>query len=449
MIRVLIVDDEVRLVEAYSKKLTQEGMSISTVSSAAEALALVKNEPFDVCVLDIRLTDMDGIGLLARLKEMQPLLEVIMLTGYASVDTAIKSMKLGAYDYLTKPTRLSVLSKVITKAHEKKALQEKNIILEEQLHRAEFRDDFIGQGRAIAEVKRLISVVASTNTPVLIVGETGTGKELVARAVHDSSHRSQNPFVAVNSSTFQESILESELFGHKKGAFTGADSDKLGLLEIANGGTFFMDEVGDMGSTIQAKLLRVLEAGVFRKVGDTREIRVDVRFMFATNRNLGQDVDDKKFRKDLFYRLNTFMIAVPPLRDRREDIPLLIDYFLGKLARGGAPKRVSAETMRALLDYPWPGNVRELANVLERAVLLSGTKSEVAPELLPENVLTNRQPHETRDHQHDAAPGVVGLTKMEKNYIEDVLRSVGGNKSKAARLLGISRKRLYSKLNDG
>ncbi|HVN22765.1 MAG TPA: sigma-54 dependent transcriptional regulator [Syntrophorhabdales bacterium] len=448
MIRVLIVDDETRLVEAFSKKLTHEGMSISTASSAAEALALVKGEPFDVCVLDIRLTDMDGIGLLAKLKEMQPLLEVIMLTGYASVDSAIRSMKLGAYDYLTKPTKLSVLSKVIVKAHEKKALREKNIILEEQLHRAEFRDAFIGESRPIAEVKRLIGVVASTNTPVLIVGETGTGKELVARAIHDMSHRAHNPFVAVNSSTFQEAILESELFGHKKGAFTGADADKLGLLEIANGGTFFMDEVGDMGPTIQAKLLRVLEAGVFRKVGDTREISVDVRFICATNRDLDREVDEKKFRKDLFYRLNTFTIAVPPLRERKEDIPLLVDYFLGKQARGGVSKTVSPDTMQALLNYRWPGNVRELANVLERAVLLSGSRSEVALDLLPENVLANRLAVDDRKDDHHLRRGVVELTAMEKTYIEDVLRSVGGNKSKAARLLGISRKRLYSKINE-
>ena len=449
MIRVLIVDDETRLVEAFKKKLTQEGMDISTASSAAEALAMMKKEAFDVCVLDIRLTDMDGINLLARLKEMQPMLEVIMVTGYASVDTAIRSMKLGAYDYLTKPTKLSVLSKVILKAHEKKALQEKNIILEEQLHRAEFRDDFIGESRPIAEVKRLVSVVASTNTPVLIVGETGTGKELVARAVHDMSHRSHNPFVAVNSSTFQEAILESELFGYKKGAFTGAEADKLGLLEIANGGTFFMDEVGDMGPTIQAKLLRVLEAGVFRKVGDTREIRVDVRFMCATNRNLGQEVEEKKFRKDLFYRLNTFTIPVPALRERKEDIPLLVDYFLRKLARGGPHKEVSSDTMRALLNYRWPGNVRELANVLERAVLLSGSRSEVALDVLPENVLANPGSADDRHDDYRSGRGMVGLTVMEKTYIEDVLRSVGGNKSKAARLLGISRKRLYNKINAG
>jgi two-component system, NtrC family, response regulator AtoC len=449
MIRVLIVDDETRLVEAIEKKLTQEGMDISTASSAAEALSLMKKETFDVCVLDIRLTDMDGIGLLARLKEMQPILEVIMLTGYASVDTAIRSMKLGAYDYLTKPTKLSVLSKVILRAHEKKALREKNIILEEQLHRAEFRDDFIGESRAIREVKRLISVVASTNAPVLVVGETGTGKELVARAIHEMSHRAHNPFVAVNSSTFQETILESELFGYKKGAFTGAEADKLGLLEIANGGTFFMDEVGDMGPAIQAKLLRVLEAGVFRKVGDTREIRVDVRFTCATNRNLTQEVEEKKFRKDLFYRLNTFIIWVPPLRERKEDIPLLVDYFLRKLARGGPCKEVSSETMRTLLNYPWPGNVRELANVLERAVLLCGSRSEVALDVLPENVLAS--PRRANDRSDGYRPGgdVIGLTMMEKSYVEDVLRSVGGNKSKAARLLGISRKRLYNKINAG
>lgn len=445
--RVLIIDDEVELVRAFRQKLLKEGMEVETAHTGREALALMKKQAFDVGVVDIKLPDMDGIELLSMIREMQPIIEVIMVTGYASIDTAIKSMKLGAYDYLTKPCKLTELANVVLKAHEKKALREKNILLEEHITRVDAHDQFIGESHLIKEVKRLISVVAGSDVPVLVLGETGTGKELVARAVHRLSRRSASPFVTVNSGNLQEAILESELFGYKRGAFTGAQTDKIGLVEIAQGGTFFIDELGEMSPAIQAKLLRLLETGVFRKLGDTRESRVDVRFICATNKNLETEVKEKRFREDLFYRLNTFMIAVPPLRERKEDLPLLVDYFLRKLARGGIVRTVSSETMRALLNYRWPGNVRELANVLERAVLLSGSRSQVALDVLPENVLANTGPADDWHDDYRSGPGVMGLTMMEKTYVEDVLRSVGGNKSKAARLLGISRKRLYNKIN--
>ena len=255
-----------------------------------------------------------------------------MLTGYASVDTAIRSMKLGAYDYLTKPVKLSELHTVILKAYEKKQLKDKTIVLEEQLQRVEVHDKFIGESKEINAVKKAISLVGNSNVPVLILGETGTGKELVARAIHAQSSRAANPFVIINASNLQESILESELFGYKKGAFTGAQTDKVGLLQIANTGTFFVDEVADMGMPIQSKLLRVLETGAFRKLGDTKEITVDVRFIFATNKVIEEEVKANRFRKDLFYRLNTFVIQVPPLRDRKDDIPILTKYFLEKHA---------------------------------------------------------------------------------------------------------------------
>ena len=444
MISILIVDDEVRLVEAFREQLTEENMKVFTAYRASEAISIIKNESIDVAVLDIKLPDMDGVELLLKLKQMEPTLEAIMLTGFASVPTAIRSMKIGAYDYLTKPCKMSELSKVIRKAYEKKTLTVKTIVLEEQLHRIGAHDDFIGASDEMAKVRNFISLVAPSKTPVLITGETGTGKELAAMAIHDLSPRAGQPFVTINSSALQETMLESELFGYKKGAFTGAEGDKLGLLEIAHHGTFFVDEVGDMGLGIQAKLLRALETGAFRKLGDTKEIKVDVRFVFATNKDLRTEVAEGRFRKDLFFRINTFLITLPPLRVKREDIPLLVGYFLNKFSRG-TKKRFSQEAMELLTAYDWPGNVRELANVVERSVLMSDRREEILADDLTEGVLNTvscvRDPAEP-----ERGGRILTLSSMEAEYIQTVLRSVRGNKSKAARLLGISRKALYDKI---
>jgi two-component system response regulator AtoC len=407
----------------------------------------MKQEVLDVGLFDIKLPDMDGVELLGMLREMQPTSEVIMLTGYASVDTAIRSMKLGAYDYLTKPCKLSELHSVILKAYEKKELKEKTIVLEEHLQRVELKDTFIGESKEIKEVKKFISLVGTSSVPVLVLGETGTGKELVARAIHSLSTCSKNPFVAINASCLQENILESELFGYKKGAFTGAQTDKVGLLEIADKGTFFVDEVADMGPAIQAKLLRVLETSVFRKLGDTKEIKVDVRFIFATNKPIEEEVETNRFRKDLFYRLSTFIITVPPLRERKDDIPTLTEYFLDKFARGGKRKTISRHALGLLMDYPWPGNVRELANVLERAILISTDRSEIVSDDLPRSMVQNIAVAEGSLREkmgHDT----MRLDSVEKEHIDRVLKFADGNKSKAARLLGISRKKLYQKIGE-
>jgi two-component system, NtrC family, response regulator AtoC len=445
MIRVLIVDDEVQLVEAFRKQLTMEGMTVTPASSAYEALSILKTETFDVCILDIKLPDLDGVELLLKAKQMEPSMEIIMLTGFASVETAIRSMKLGAYDYLTKPCKISELHKVILKAYEKKTLQEKNIVLAEQLHRIGVHDDFVGEGPQMRKVKNLISIVAASNMPVLILGETGTGKELAARAIHDLSQRSGNPFVAINSSALQESIFESELFGYKKGAFTGAQNNKLGLIELANNGTFFVDEVGDMDLAIQSKILRVLETGSFLKVGDTKETKVDVRFIFATNNDLKTKIEKGEFRKDLFFRMNAFIINLPTLRGKREDIPLLANYFIEKFKKGEKKKRFSAEAIELLKSYDWPGNVRELANVIERSVLLSMNREEIITDDFPEGM-------QVAGSRVQAAVTVkkkgtvLQLAGIEEEYIQNILNSVQGNKSKAAHLLGISRKTLYSKI---
>lgn len=447
MVSVLIVDDEQQLAEAFRKKLSREGFSVTVAFTAHEAISVMKKQTFDVCVLDIRLPDMDGVELLEALKKNEPNLEFIMLTGHASVDTAIQSMKLGAYDYLSKPCKLSELSTVIQKAYEKKSLKERNIVLQQQLQRVESHDTFIGVSEPMKEVKRLISLVAPSDVPVLVLGETGTGKELVARAIHTLSPRSTNQFVAVNSSTFQESILESELFGYKKGAFTGAQTDKIGLLELANKGTFFIDEVGDMGMAIQAKFLRTLETGIFRRLGDTRETKVDVRFIFATNKSLEGEVKEKRFRKDLFFRLNTFIINLSPLRERRDDIPLLAEYFLNKFVRGGEKKALSKDAMQLLLDYRWPGNVRELANVIERAVLLSAARREILADDLPRSMMEDHGAGKGAERK-GAAGEELNLEKVQQQHIEHVLTLAKGNKSKAARLLGISRRKLYLKTQE-
>jgi DNA-binding NtrC family response regulator len=444
MIRVLIVDDEYQLLEAFKKKLSKEGMEVFTASNGQEAIAILKQETLDIGLFDIKLPDTDGVELLEKLREIQPTAEVIMLTGYASVDTAIRSMKLGAYDYLTKPVKLSELHTVILKAYEKKQLKDKTIVLEEQLQRVEVHDKFIGESKEINAVKKAISLVGNSNVPVLILGETGTGKELVARAIHAQSSRAANPFVIINASNLQESILESELFGYKKGAFTGAQTDKVGLLQIANTGTFFVDEVADMGMPIQSKLLRVLETGAFRKLGDTKEITVDVRFIFATNKIIEEEVKANRFRKDLFYRLNTFVIQVPPLRDRKDDISILTKYFLEKHARKGNRKAVSRQALNLLVTYHWPGNVRELANVIERAILISADRSEIIPDDLPQAIVLPS--FATEERKRSLSQDTLRLDSMEKEHIEKVLEFAGGNKSKAARLLGISRKKLYQKI---
>jgi DNA-binding NtrC family response regulator len=444
MIRVLIVNDELQLVEAFKKQLTQEGMHVITASHANEAFSIVKEESVDVGVLDIKLPDMDGVELLLKLKQIEPTLEVVMLTAYASVDTAIRSVKLGAYDYLTKPCKISELHKVILKAYEKKTLREKNIVLEEHLHRIGIHDDFIGEGEQMRKVKNLISVVAASNMPVLILGETGTGKELTARAIHGQSPRSGNPFVVINASALQDTILESELFGYKKGAFTGAQNDKLGLIELANNGTLFMDEVGDMGLPIQAKVLRVLETGSFMKLGDKKETSVDVRFIFATNKELKKEIKEGRYRKDLYFRMNAFIINLPPLRKKREDIPLLANYFLDKYTRGNKKKRFSRKAIELLTSYGWPGNVRELANIIERAVLISA-RDEIIVDDFPEGML-DVEPQDREQETPKSRDAIVKLKRLEKEHIERVLNSVGGNKTEAARLLGITRKTLYSKI---
>ena len=441
MIRVLLVDDKTQQVEALKRKLFVNDMDVTLVSRAADALSLFGKGRFDVAVLDIRLPDANGVDLLERLKHGEPTREIIIYTGNATVDSAVECMKRGAYDYLTKSCEIEKLIEIIRKAAQER-LKKEGYALHEHSRTNHPADNLVGESDGMKKVRGLIELVAPSITPVLILGETGTGKELVARAIHVQSLRRQAPLVVVNASTLQENILESELFGYKKGAFTGAFSDKTGLLEAADKGTCFIDEVGDMGLSIQSKVLRVVESGTFIKLGDTRETKVDVRFLFATNNDLASSVEYGSFRKDLFYRINAFTLNLPLLRERGEDVALLAHYFVKIFSRG--KKCLSKKALALLAAYDWPGNVRELSNVIQRSVLVSGADNTIVPDDLPENIIhaVVLEPNRRRS----ASIEETNLAKRQVAHVAKVMDFTEGNKSKAARLLGISRSRLYRQL---
>lgn len=428
---ILIADDEETFRELLVNRLVRKGSQVIGVSTGEEALKAIQSRYFDVGVFDIRMPGMDGIELLRRARELQPSLEVIVITGHGTIDSAIEAMRLGAYDYLTKPCNLSELEIVLGKALEKKALVEENRGLREAFKRQAGAREIIGKSAEVRRVIELTRKVAASELPVLIEGESGTGKELVAQAVHTWSSKASGPFIPVNCGSLPAQLLESEMFGHEKGAFTGAAAQRSGLVEMADRGTLFLDEIGEMDPSLQVKLLRFLETGEFRRLGDNRLRRVEARIVAATNRRLDQEVRGGRFREDLYYRLNVLAIRVPPLRERKEDIPLLVEYFLR--LRGAHQKEVTPEGMEALLAYDYPGNVRELANLVERgAVLSSGGKIERADLFgLRENL---------------PAYEALTLSEVEKRHILATLKATGGNKSRAADLLGISVRNLYRKL---
>jgi len=437
-IRLLIVDDEEAYRNLLSERFSMVGCSVTLSATGEDALERMKAEPFDVGILDIRMPGMDGIDLFKKSREYQPLTEIIFLTGQATVDVAIEAMKLGAYDFLTKPCQLSELQAVIQKAYEKKLLSEKL----NRHHELQLRTgivDLVGESRSMRQVKELIAKVAPTDSTVLIEGESGTGKEIVANAIHRNSERVNNTFVVINCGAVPESLLESELFGHEKGAFTGAVKRKSGLFEIADSGTLFIDEISEMSPGMQVKLLRVLETGRFRRVGDIKEIEVDVRVVCATNKTLLDEVTAGRFREDLFYRLNVLTILLPPLRERKDDIPLLVEHFIRTSTRPNADKiRVAGEVLEAFEKYNWPGNVRELSNVLERAIILANNSFITLREIPP---LYKMNPEDQAD-----SPASFPLDEIEKRHIRLVLETVRGNKTKAARILGVSRPKLYRKM---
>jgi DNA-binding NtrC family response regulator len=434
-LRLLIVDDDEDLRPLLAGRFGRLGWEVTQAASGEAALAEVARTPFDVALLDVNLPGIGGIELLARLKEQQPEVEALMLTAHNSIETAVQAMKHGAYDYLTKPFRGPDLEVHIQKAFEKVQLARREQQWLRQISYESPRYRLVGTSPGLQKVVQMIERVAPTDATVLVRGASGTGKELVARALHTNSPRKDRPLVTINCAALQESLLESELFGHEKGAFTGATQAKPGLVEVAEGGTLFIDEIAEMAPGLQAKLLRVLEDGHFRRVGSTQERHADVRVIAATNRPLAEEIKAGRFREDLYYRLNVVTIDLPPLRERREDIPALVEHFLSTRQVGPVRAHVDAATLKALRDYAWPGNVRELANVIERAQILA-ENHRITPEDLPDAIAAAAPPTAGQtDPRH--------LSEVEKQHVQAILHQEKGNKVHAAKVLGISRRSLY------
>lgn len=434
-IKLLLVDDDEDLRGDLAQLFRKQGHDVTAAVSGEDALNKSAHARFDVALLDLHLPGISGIDVLVKLKEQQPELEVLMLTAHSSVETAVEAMRRGAYDYLTKPFRNADLEIHVQKAFEKVQLQRREQQWIRQLSYESPRYRLVGSSVPMRKVVAMIEKVAATDATVLVRGASGTGKELVARALHSNSPRRTRPLVTINCAALQENLLESELFGHEKGAFTGAVAPKPGLVEVAEGGTLFIDEIGEMAPGLQSKLLRVLEDGHYRRVGGTREMNADVRVVAATNRDLAEEIKNGKFREDLFYRLNVVSIFLPPLRERRDDIRELIEHFLSTRQIGPLRSLVDADAMKALMSYSWPGNVRELANVLERAQILA-ENHVITPEDLPENILASAvSSTPAGDPRH--------LSEVERRHVQAVLKEEKGNKVQAARVLGISRRSLY------
>lgn len=456
-VRVLVVDDEELLVRSCARILEHEGFEVRTASRGREALETAIRYRPDIVLSDLMLPDIDGIELLRELRGLDPDLLVIMITGFATVDSSVAAIKAGAYDYIPKPFTATQLQILVGRAARQIRLQRDNKRLRDQLRERNLLRGVIGSSEPMRRLSELVQRVAPTDASVFITGESGTGKELIACALHDQSRRSEGPFVAVNCAAFPDALLESELFGHEKGAFTGAEEMRRGLMEVASGGTFFLDEISEMPLDLQAKLLRVLQERRIRRVGGKEEIPIDIRVIAATNRDPEELVSGGILRQDLFFRLNVVPLRVPPLRERRDDIPRLAQHFLRTFAEqydrdGELPLRLSAESMAALLTYDWPGNVRELQNLMERAVSLAAPGEEIRlgdlasqyGELaLGPGVATPTV--DLRKSFHDAKEEAI--ERFERAYLTALLEAHGGNISHAAREAGIDRKTIHRLLN--
>jgi DNA-binding NtrC family response regulator len=437
--RLLIVDDEVELMSALRETLSAQDYDVIGVTSGKDALKALNDDVCDLLLTDLMMPEMDGIQLLRKARDIDPNLVCIIMTGQGTIQTAVEAMKLGAFDYVLKPFKLQAMLPILARAMEVRRLRLENVRLRQWVEQLSFespRYQLVGASPSMKRVVELIEKIAPSDATVLVRGASGTGKELVARALHFNSSRRDRPLVTVNCAALQENLLESELFGHEKGAFTGAVQTKQGLIEVAEGGTLFIDEVAEMPPGMQAKLLRVLEDGSFRRVGGTQEHRANVRVIAATNRPLEDEQKSGRFREDLFYRLNVITIPLPLLRERREDIPLLIDHFLSTRQIGAQRTRVSPEAIDALMRYEWPGNVRELANVLERAQILAEEQVMTLDDL-PENLAS------LPVSAAPAGANPLHLREVERRHVLDVLQREKGNKVHAARTLGISRRALY------
>ncbi len=441
--RILIVDDELSVRSSLQEWFLEDGFAVETAEDGQAALRAMDKGPYDIVLLDLKMPGMDGIEVQKRVREIDPNATVIILTAYASVETAVKALKLGAFDYVTKPVDPDDLSNLVGNALKTRALAEENVRLREKVSELSQPDTVIAVGAKMQHVMEMVKTVAETDSSVVIRGESGTGKELIARAIHGQSRRRYFPLVAVNAGSIPETLLESELFGHEKGAFTGAQYRRKGKIELAHGGTLFLDEIGDVTPKTQIDLLRVLETHKFTRLGGNQEITSDFRLVCATHTNLEQQVEEGRFREDLFYRINVFSIQVPPLRERADEILPLAQYFLEKYARAmGKPAlKVSPAAEAVLLSYRWPGNVRELENAIERAMVVGkGPVLEVKD--LP--VSARNGAGGNGDGDSEAPPR--SLQALEKDHIGRVLHDCNGNITLAARVLGIDRATLYNKL---
>ncbi len=435
-IKVLLIDDEHSIRKLAEKEFSKEKISVKTVGLGVEAINIIKKEDFDVILLDIKLPDYNGIDLLPKLKEFLPNVEVIIITGYATIENAIQAMKLGAYDFILKPFQLDYIELLIEKAFERVKLKKLTNLIYMQIQE-KIKPILVGSSKAINEVKELIKKASQWDVPVLITGETGTGKEVVASLIHNLSNRNQKPLVVKNCGEFQKDLMRAELFGYIKGAFTGANETKEGLIEMAKGGTLFLDEVGELTDDVQSALLRFLENKTYRRLGESNERHADVRLIFATHRNLKELVLSGKFSEALYYRINVFNIHMPPLRERVEDIPLLIQHFISKFC-GNKKFYITDEAINCLMSYNWPGNVRELRNVIERAIILS-ENNVIDRDNLPSEISNINK-------KFPICSNSFRISEMEKKLIEEALLQFKNNLTKVARELGISRKTLYRKI---
>jgi len=427
-----------------SLELPRMGHEVTVCPDGLTAIAALEKNTYDCILVDLDMPGLSGIEVIGRAKQLSRDTEAVVLTGKSSLETAIAALRHGAFDYLTKPCKLVELEGLLRRVAEKRELTNKYRAIKRQLERIEGPSQLVGDGHLMQKVRGLITKVAPTNSTVLILGETGTGKELVARALHDQSQRAEMPFVAINGGALPESLIESELFGHRKGAFTGADEHRVGLFEVANGGTLFLDEIGELPKGMQAKLLRFLESGEIRRVGENQSFLVDVRVLCATHRDLEEMVHEESFREDLMFRINTFEIRLPPLRERTEDIPQLAQHMLRRFGGGAvAHAGFTPAAIKALKQHCWPGNVRELANVIEHAVILCDD-GPVTEEHLPANFDARRL---RGPHFSIKAAGPQTLREIEMQVIYQTLERHGGNKPRTAEELGISLKTLYNKLN--
>jgi len=440
--KILTADDERSMREFLEIMLKKEGYHVSVASNGEEVLKLTDKEIFDLVLLDIRMPKMDGISVLKRIKAVSPETIVIMITAYGSTDTAIQAMREGAYDYVTKPFKVEEIKAIIKNALEKKNLQKENILLKQVVRDRYHFDNILGQSSKMLTLYDLLEKVALTKTNILVTGESGTGKELVAKAIHYNSPRKEKPFVTLNCGAIPEFLIESELFGHMKGAFTDAIATKKGLFEVADEGTIFLDEISELPLMMQVKLLRVLQDKEFKRVGGTEDIRVDVRIIAATNKDLEEAMKEKRFREDLFYRLNVIQIKLPPLRDRKEDIPLLATHFLKKYSEEfqNNISKITPEALRLLINYDYPGNVRELQNIIERAVALENSKELTAQNLnsyLGEQLHLKNTPIDL-DMPNEGIDLEKAVENLEKALLIKALDKTKGIKKKAAELLHIN-----------